>query len=127
MTHESGAARILYVEDDSLLASLTLAYFASQQIEAVHVKDGEQAFSRLENEHFKLIVTDLNMPNIDGLEFIRRLRAQGIKTPIIITTGVTDPQVYEQLHALGVTKIYSKPLLPAVYKEFAELVKHTND
>lgn len=127
MSNPNASAKILYVENDELLASLTLAYFASQEIDAVHVKDGEQAFYRLQNEHFKLIVTDLNMPKIDGLEFIGRVREQGITTPIIITTGVMDQQVHEKLHALGVLKIYSKPLLPSVYKEFAELVKQTND
>ena len=114
---------ILLVEDDKMLSRYTLKYLEKQSIDVVHAPDGERALALLETQGFRVIVTDLNMPKTDGLAFVTELRQRGSKTPVIVTTGVADKKVHEQLYALGVDKIYVKPLLPDTYLELIEHIK----
>jgi CheY-like chemotaxis protein len=63
------------------------------------------------------------MPQKDGLEFITELRKLGNTTPVIVTSGITDDLIHDQLHELGIEKIYTKPLFFEVYHELVEHVK----
>ncbi len=51
------------------------------------VDDGQQALNAITNEHFDLVILDLTLPRLDGLEIVRRVRQQGSQTPIIILTA----------------------------------------
>ena len=113
--------RILLVEDDEAISMLTLMFLAQQNIDTVHAKDGDEALLQLQNENFAVIITDLVMPQKDGLAFITELRKLGNTTPVIVTSGITDKHIHDKLYAVGVDKIYAKPLLPEVY---LELIKH---
>lgn len=115
--------RVLLVEDDKMLSMLTIAFLEQQNIETVHARDGQIALSALQEESFSVIISDLNMPQTDGLTFITELKNLGYKAPVFVTTGVTDKRVHEELYALGVEKVYVKPLLPPTYSELIERIK----
>lgn len=116
-------SRILLIEDDKTLSKLTIMLLKNENIETLHAQDGKQALELLEKHSFKLIITDLNMPQTDGMTLITQLRKQGLKTPIIVTTGVTNIKIHEQLHELGIEKIYVKPLMAHTYYELIEDIK----
>ena len=61
------------------------------------------------------VITDLNMPHMDGFEFIERIRAEPRhrRLPIIVISGDTDPQTPERISALGANAFFSKPYSPA--------------
>lgn len=80
-------ARLLLVEDDpslarGLAATLRVAGYA---VDVVH--DGESALAIAAEEPFALITLDLGLPDIDGLELLRRLRKGGSKTPVLVLTA----------------------------------------
>ena len=63
----------------------------------------------------RAVSTDLNMPRMDGFEFIERIRAEPRhrRLPIIVISGDTDPHTPERLSALGANAFFSKPYSPA--------------
>ena len=115
--------RILLVEDNEALTMLTLMFLEQQHIETVHAKNGYEALLKIKEQNFNVIITDLVMPQKDGLAFITELRNLGDTTPIIITSGVTDKLIHDKLYALGIEKFYTKPLLPEIYLELINHVK----
>ena len=86
--------RILIVEDNPhLLRSLTLALAQGHVVDAV--PDGAQADAVLRTERYDVVVLDLGLPKLDGLEVLRRLRARGDRTAVLVLTasGDTDDRV----------------------------------
>lgn len=87
MQHISAMARILLVEDDPALARGMAAMLRSKN-HAVDVCDcGEDALESALSEPYALIALDLGLPDIDGIEVLRRLRMRGSKTPVLILTA----------------------------------------
>ncbi len=79
--------RILVVEDDSLLADglLTVLRRAGHAVD--HTASGKYADTLLEREVYDLVVLDLGLPDIDGFEVIRRLRARRVPVPVLVLTA----------------------------------------
>src|SRR5438034_9907647 len=79
--------RLLVVEDDFALSEV-LGYSLRQVGYAVdRVDDGTAADTLLRRKRFDLIVLDLSLPKLDGLEVLRRFRAQGLATPVLILSA----------------------------------------
>jgi two-component system, OmpR family, response regulator QseB len=84
---ESLIVRILLVEDDELLAggirdALERALYAVEW-----VSDGPQALAALQASAFELVILDLGLPGLDGIEVLRRLRAGGGATPVLVLSA----------------------------------------
>jgi len=85
--------RILIVEDDTLLGDGIRAGLSQNSYAADWVEDGEAAETALLTNDYELIVLDLGIPKISGLELLKKIRAQGNDIPVIILTaqdGVED-------------------------------------
>jgi len=80
-------ARILVIEDSVEVARLVEARLAEAGFAVAVEADGEQGLERAQRERFVLIVLDLMLPSLDGMEVCRRLRAAGDATPILILTA----------------------------------------
>lgn len=82
--------RVLIAEDNLQLgASLAQALSADGMVVDV-VCDGVQADQLLRSEHFNVVVLDLTMPRMDGLEVLRRLRGRGATVPVLVLTARGD-------------------------------------
>ncbi len=79
--------RVLLVEDDQMLGSAVLQALHDASYAVDWVQDGAQASVALTQHEFGLILLDLGLPNRDGLEVLRRLRASGDATPVLIITA----------------------------------------
>ncbi len=79
--------KILIVDDDARLRELLLRYLGEQGFAAQAAPNGQFMDKLINRELFDLIVLDLMMPQEDGLSICRRLRAGGLKTPIIMLTA----------------------------------------
>ncbi len=71
----------------------------------------EEAIKLVETENFDLIITDLKMPKMGGIEFIERIRAGGNASRIIVITGYPTLQDAQKFGKLGVFKCLLKPVL----------------
>jgi two-component system, OmpR family, alkaline phosphatase synthesis response regulator PhoP len=90
---------VLLVEDEESLASLVEAYLAQEGYAVVSVGSGEAALDRIDREAVRLVVLDLNLPDMDGLEVCRRIRARSA-VPVVMLTARDDEA--DRLAGLGV-------------------------
>ncbi len=81
---------VLIVDDDVRLRDLLVRYLDQQGFDALVAGDGRELDQQLKRHHADLIVLDLMLPGEDGLSICRRLRGQGIETPIIMLTAKGD-------------------------------------
>jgi two-component system chemotaxis response regulator CheY len=88
----------------------------------VEAEDGEQALALLEKETFHLVVTDYNMPRLDGrgvIDFIRSHSSMA-SLPVILVTTETDPAKLEEVRKLGVSAICDKSFPLEVIRRILE-------
>jgi two-component system, OmpR family, response regulator QseB len=79
--------RILLVEDDPLLASGLQVALKQANYLVEHVSDGQMALSALESHGFDLVILDLGLPKVDGIEVLRTVRARPDHTPVLILSA----------------------------------------
>jgi two-component system OmpR family response regulator/two-component system response regulator QseB len=79
--------RSLVVEDDALLGDALQTGLRQRGLDVDWVVDGSAAQSALRGEAFAAVVLDLGLPKIDGLEVLRRMRAKGLRTPVLVLTA----------------------------------------
>lgn len=79
--------RILIAEDDPVLSDGLRRTLRQSNYEAECVASGEEADARLGSQTYGLVILDLGLPQVDGLEVLRRLRARGSRTPVLILTA----------------------------------------
>ena len=104
-------ARILIVEDERTDQLLLCSIFERTEHEVYLAKDGEQAFRTYLSRDIEVVVTDLHMPNVDGLELIEALLAMYPEAPIIAVSG-KGPTLLAQAANLGAVAVFSKPVAP---------------
>ena len=104
--------RILIVEDDRSLARGMEASMAGGGFAMDPVSTGEEAIEVLSTEHYNLVILDLGLPDMDGLEVLRRVRRREIQTPILILTA--RDAVSDRIEGLdlGADDYLSKPFHP---------------
>jgi len=109
--------RILLVEDDHLLAETMLEILREGQHTVDWLDDGQQARDTLTaGAPFDVVVLDLTLPRVDGLEILRALRGRGVSTPVIILTA--RDSLEEKLAGLdaGADDYLTKPFAMAELK-----------
>jgi len=104
------AARILLVEDDSTFRSLLVTILEDQGYETVEKEDGKAALMALRRHSFDLVLSDLRLPGLGGLELYRAATAEGLAPPFILLTAFGT--VEEAVSAIkeGVADFLTKPL-----------------
>jgi two-component system response regulator TctD len=80
-------ARVLLVEDDPALSRGIIALLKAAGHAADSAKDGETALYLMDSEPSSLVILDIGLPDMSGFEVIKRLRAHGCKTPILVLTA----------------------------------------
>ena len=73
------------------------------------VDNTADAFNMMNDSKFDLIITDLIMPDMNGLDFIKRLRKHGNNTPVVITSGLNPKKVMINLDEYGISEYIVKP------------------
>lgn len=84
--------RILLVEDDARVASFIRRGLREERYTVDVAKDGEQALFLAQTGEYDLIILDLLLPKRDGLDVLRRLRAERVDVPVLILTAKDEPQ-----------------------------------
>lgn len=108
--------RALLVDDDDLFRESLGLNLADEGYDVVSFDRGEPALAYLlQNEAVDIVLLDWRMPKMDGLDVLRRMRAQGIETPVIFLTHLSE-QIYEEAALAGgamdfVEKSRSLPIL----------------
>lgn len=105
---------IMTVDDSASLRQMVSVVLRGGGYEVVEATDGVDALTKLKGREFHLILTDINMPRMDGLEFTRQLRAlpQYKFVPVILLTTESHPEKKQEGKAAGATAWIVKPFSP---------------
>ncbi|MCZ8111524.1 MAG: response regulator [Betaproteobacteria bacterium] len=105
---------ILLIDDSPSVRTLMRGALERENFSVVDAGDGEEAMDKLDGQPFGLIVSDLAMPRMDGLSFLRWLRVHPRYkfTPLLILTTETRKKVKESARQMGAQGILAKPCTP---------------
>jgi CheY-like chemotaxis protein len=119
---------VLVVDDSTTVRKFVAASLNMKGFRVVTAADGVEALERMPAEKFDLIITDLNMPDMDGFEFIRTLREtpEYREIPIIVLSSMTDLKNKDYALELGALAFLEKPLsTEAIQREVFRFVNKT--
>ena len=108
-------ARLLMIEDDARLAGMVGEYLRQSGYVLTHAGDGESGLAMLQDAPVDLVILDLMLPGIDGLEVCRRIRAlpgEDARVPVLMLTAKGDPMDRIIGLELGAADYLPKPFEP---------------
>lgn len=113
MSLDDKSPRILIVEDDERLATLTRDYLENNGMEVTVVGDGDEAIGRIREDQPDLVVLDLMLPGTDGLSVCREVRPD-FRNPILMLTARTEDMDQVLGLEMGADDYVAKPVKPRV-------------
>ncbi len=112
--------RILVVDDEDFQRDLLKKLLSRSGYEVEEAQSPEVALSILDKEEFQVIITDLIMLDMDGVEFCLRVRETNSKTVIIALTGHVDLYDIDKLKIAGFDNYLTKPIKVDIIQEAIE-------
>jgi two-component system chemotaxis response regulator CheY len=119
------AFRVLIVDDSPVMRAFVrrVLNISGLDVGAVlEAGDGQEALDVLDREWVDVILTDINMPNMDGEEFVTRLAEREASAPVIVISTDGTASRMEHLRELGVEGYLAKPFLPEMLRQAVERV-----
>ncbi len=103
--------RLLVVDDEIDTCDFMGNFFKERDFDVFAAYNGKEALRLVESINPDIILLDLKMPVMDGMEALRRIREKDDAVKIIVVTAVADEEKVEEAKAHGVTDYITKPLL----------------
>ncbi len=117
--------RVLVIDDASLVRLYYRAALEAAGFEVAEALNGLEALEQLLTASFDLLVVDVNMPQMDGLSFIKTLRSKSLPmaaTPAMVTSSEAAPHRIAAARAAGANFYVVKPLSPETLLQYALLL-----
>lgn len=102
--------KILIVEDDEEMRALLEDFFLEEGFETDSVSNGSEAFRKLVHESFILVLTDVRMPGLTGLDILPGIRKLQPEIPIVVITAFGSEEIREKAFVRGATAYLEKPI-----------------
>lgn len=118
---------VLYVEDDELIREQTKIFLARFFPKIEVAVDGKDGLDKFKIQKYNLVISDINMPNMNGIEMIKAIRELEPEQIVLVTSAYNDSEYLMQLINLEVMRFISKPFenkpfLIVLYKIVQELI-----
>ena len=114
--------RILLADDDQSTLEFLRSAFSGPEVEVRTATSGAELVNLLADYHpFDLLVTDVAMPWMSGLQVIASARAAGVQVPAVVITGLTDPDIEAQVSRMDCVTLLRKPV------GLEEIIRATNE
>ena len=104
-------AKLLIVDDESDIREFARNFFRKRQIEVFVASGGRQALDIIAKENPDLILLDVRMEEMTGIEVLRELRKNSPSVKVIMVSGVEDEETIKEANALGVIGYIHKPFI----------------
>ncbi|WP_018622216.1 response regulator [Spirosoma luteum] len=104
--------KILIIDDNNDICLLLERFLSKQGYKTVSVQRGDDGLVLLRKEAFELVICDFKLPDINGLEMLRRIKVMHPSTAVIIITGYSDVRMAVQTVKHGAYDYVTKPLYP---------------
>ena len=115
-TDAASAKRILVAEDDLRIRTVLARLLEAAGFEVVACRDGREALTALDavaeadaQAGFDLVITDINMPEVDGEELLRQIKERGLTFPVIVLTARNDPGLITECFKNDAYRFLTKP------------------
>jgi two-component system, cell cycle response regulator CpdR len=121
--------RVLYIEDNALVREITCELLADENMrEIVAVATGEEALAAFKASPFDIVVTDVSLPAMSGLELVRHLKEIAPSVPIILASGYQLDLEYWRLGTKirAISKPFTAPELHALIQEMCRVPAQEN-
>ena len=110
-------ARLLVIDDEAMVRESMVAYLEDSGYQVVAVNSGHAGLEVLEQQDIDLILCDLRMPNLDGLEVLKQVKQRNHQTPFIVVSGAGVMDDVVQALRLGASDYLVKPIIDMVVLE----------
>jgi len=115
----------IVLDDDINLLNLTSGVLRQEQHQVLSFSNAVKALEAIQNTNFDFVITDIQMPEMDGFAFLKKLKNSGYSTysnqPVIALTGRTDLDA-DVYHEAGFTTVIQKPYSPKILLETIHLI-----
>ncbi|HEX9022439.1 MAG TPA: response regulator [Geobacteraceae bacterium] len=101
---------ILVVDDDSEVLCLASCFLRQAGVEIHCAENGAQALEKIRTNNFSVMITDYNMPGMNGLDLAVKAREIAPRMRVIMATGSPSPELFDQAAGAGIAKVIAKPL-----------------
>lgn len=103
--------KVLIVDDDIAVTNYFMVFLMQTELfEPTIINDSREVAGLLDTEHFDVVMLDLDMPNVTGMEIIKLMRARGVTWPVVILTGVSDVELAVRAMKEGAFDYLTKPV-----------------
>jgi diguanylate cyclase (GGDEF)-like protein len=102
--------KVLYIEDDKSARDSTLKFLETLFLKIDTAQDGEEGYHKYKNTKYDIILTDINMPKLNGIELIEKIRVNDASIPILILSAHDDREYFVQSIKHGVDGYILKPI-----------------
>jgi DNA-binding response OmpR family regulator len=104
--------KILIVEDDVVFCKLLTRFLSKNNFEVMDAQNGKDALELMELNDFELAILDYRLPDINGLEILKKLKDQKHASKVILITRYGDEEVADQAIVNGADAFITKPINP---------------
>jgi len=106
---QNGDVKILIVDDDPIVLSVMESIISGQGFPSETATNGQQALDRLHKDKFSIVITDINMPVMNGMELLCQVKAKYPKVGVIVITGYSEDYSYIDVINAGAIDFMTKP------------------
>lgn len=106
-------ARILIADDDAHIVRVMAIWLQRQGHLCIMVKNGQEALERVLAGGVDIVITDMNMPLLDGIELAKSMRRHGVQIPVVMLTARCDQEALNESLAEFAVRVFPKPFLPS--------------
>ncbi len=105
---------VLFVDDDEYLLKMVNYLFMSKGVKLEQAKSGVEGLEKLRSTKIDLIISDISMPEMDGIEFCKKVKKDNLlsKIPVVVLSALPMPEYREEMLALGIEDFFEKPFSP---------------
>jgi len=121
LEYPSSNARVLIIEDDEEMRSLLKDFFAEEGFETDSVGNGYDAFGTLTQKIFDVVITDIRMPGLTGLDILPRIKKIQPEVAIVVITAFGTEEVRRKAFERGANAYLEKPIH---FQELRGLIHH---
>lgn len=119
--------KVLVVDDDPVVAKSFDRVLSGKGYAVITARNGEEALSKISNENYDVVFTDIKMPGMSGLEVAERIKASQPWLPVVIVTGYGSDAYEARAEAAGVSGFLRKPLSPDMIEGSTDKALHERD
>jgi len=106
------SSKILVIDDDTAFCVMLKTFLQKKGYEVVNAFNGEQAREELKNNVFDVVLTDIRLPDSDGLQILKHIKEASLEARVILMTGYTDIKTAVNAMKLGAFDYVGKPINP---------------